>query len=108
MNYSVLYMPHVTAAIDQQAQYLCDQHASPDRVATWLEELYDLVDSLEQWPRRYPVDDVATAALETEVRRVSFGNYIIYFRVDDSQMCVSVLHFRHAAQETNQPTADDL
>ena len=104
MKYRVQYMPRVLTAIDQQVKYLLEQGVSTDRVTGWIESLFDLTDSLEQWPRRNPVAEDATARVGTEIRKIRFGDYLIFYQVDDANRCVNVMHFRHAAQETNQIT----
>ncbi|HRX84569.1 MAG TPA: type II toxin-antitoxin system RelE/ParE family toxin [Phycisphaerae bacterium] len=106
MSYRVRYMPQVIAAINLQVQYFLEQQVAPERISAWLGELYDLADSLEHFPRRHAIHEESTAAMGTEVRSVVFGNYLIFYRVDDAQRRVDVVHFRHAAQETNQ-LADD-
>jgi plasmid stabilization system protein ParE len=108
MIYQVHYMPSVTAAIDQQVVYFLEQGVSVERVTAWLADLYDLIDSIEQWPRRCPIDEAISAEVDIEIRRLVFGDYLLYLRVDDDRRCVDVVHFRHAAQETNRLTAEEL
>jgi len=92
-------MPRVIAAIDEQVTWLRDQGAGDDRIASWLNELFDLTDSLYHAPRRHPVADLETAELGFEVRRAIFGDYLVYYHIDDVRRIVDVLHFRHASRE---------
>jgi len=100
-------MPRVVEAIDQQVEYLIEQHVSSARVTEWLIKLYELTDSLSQWPRRAPMAEAESAEVGFEIRKLVFGDYLIFYRVDESRACVDVLHFRHATQERNRFT-DEL
>ncbi len=102
MSYRVRYMPRVVAAIDRQVEYLLKHYTSVERVTAWLADLYDLT----HWPHRHPIAEKASAEVGTEIRRVVFGNYLIFYRVDEARQGVDVIHFRHAAQETNRLVDD--
>lgn len=106
MNYRVRYMPRVVAAIESQTEYLISQQDSTERVSAWLRDIYDLADSLEMMPRRHAVDVGMTEAVGAETRRVVFGEYLLYYQIDDTRKHVNVVHFRHGAQVTD-PTAGD-
>lgn len=107
MTYRVEYMPRVIAAIEDQVQYLREQGASDDRITAWLTELFEITDSLYHSPRRHPVAEDETAEIGIEIRRLTFGDYLIYYHVDDDRLTVDVLHFRHGAHHTNRLTASD-
>ncbi|MCB9857515.1 MAG: type II toxin-antitoxin system RelE/ParE family toxin [Phycisphaerales bacterium] len=100
-------MPRVIAAIDDQVNWLRTQGASDDRIAGWLTDLFDLTDSLYHSPRRHPVAELESAELGIEIHRVVFGDYIIYYHVDELRRVVEVLHFRHAAREAGGLMVDD-
>lgn len=106
MTYRVRYTPRVKEAIDRQVAYLLEQQAPVDRVAAWVADLYHMADSLAQWPYRHGVAERESAEVGCEIRRMVFGRYLLFYRVDDERRCVDVVHFRHAAQETNRITDD--
>jgi plasmid stabilization system protein ParE len=101
-------MPRVVAALEQQVTWLRNQGAPEDRITGWLESLFAVIDNLYESPRLYPVAADETAEIGVEIRRVIFGDYLIYFHVDDDRGVVSVLHFRSAAHETNRITAKEV
>lgn len=41
-----------------------------------------------------------SAELGFEIRRAIFGDYLIYYHINEARHCVEVLYFRHAAHET--------
>ena len=61
--------------------------------------------SLEQWPRRFPVADAISQAKGYEVRRANYGEYAVFYRVDESRAVVELLAFRHARR---RPWADEI
>ena len=106
MTYRVEYMPQVIAAIERQVAYLREQGASDERLTAWLTELIDLTDNLYHTPRRHPTAEPESTDLGIEIRRAVFGDYLIYYHVDDEQQSVCVLHFRHAARQTGRLSGD--
>ena len=106
MTYRVEYTPRVIAALSDQVAWLREQGAPDDRVTGWLRDLFSLTDNLYESPRRHPVAIEESAELGVEIRRVVFGDYLIYYHVDDASRLVSVLHFRRAAHQTNRLTDD--
>lgn len=107
MNFQVEYMPRVIAAIDDQVAWLRAQGAGDDRITGWLTDLFDLTDGLYHAPRRHPVAELESAELGIDIHRVIFGDYLIYYHVDDARRIVEVLHFRHSAREAGGVMVDD-
>jgi len=70
------------------------------RIAT---RLLEKIESLYEWPLRFPVADLESMARGIEVRKMSFGNYIVTYRVDESAKTVEVLSFRHGAELIDGP-----
>ena len=60
-------------------------------------QLYERVLSLDDIPKRYPVDRVFTEAAGVVTRKMNFGNYLVFYQVDDDRRQVNVLAFRHGA-----------
>ncbi len=108
MTYTVKYMPSVITAINRQVDHLQNQMVSSDRIAAWLSQLFDLADSLEQLPLRHAIDHSISNAVNAQIRRVHFGNYFLFYHVDESSRRVDFVHFRHVAQETNMPPLNQL
>lgn len=98
MSFRVVIARAAEDAIAAQVEYLKQQSAPPDRVDRWLTGLFDLIDSLNELPRRFPVAEAVTAAAGFEVRRVNYADYAVFFRVNDAQALVEVIAFRHGRQ----------
>jgi plasmid stabilization system protein ParE len=98
MNYRVIYSPSVRDDLREHIQYLIDQRVSAEIVERWYSRLFDAVDSLCEMPRRNAADRVASKRYGFEVRKLSFGRYLIHYRIDDDRRLVEVLSFVHAAR----------
>ena len=53
--------------------------------------------SLDEIPKRYPVDRVFSEAVGVIARKMNFGDYLVFYEVDDERQQVNVLAFRHGA-----------
>jgi hypothetical protein len=98
MTYRVVYTEQFHEALDAQLAYFAQQGASETRVAGWLAELLDLVDSLNESPYRFAVAEPESAARGIEIRRVPFGEYLTFYLVDEARREVQLLGFRHGAR----------
>ncbi len=98
MSFRVVITREAEDAIAAQVEYLKKQSAPEDRVVRWLAGLFDLIDSLYELPRRFPVAEAVTAVAGYEVRRVNYADCGVFFRVDDAQSLVEIVAFRHGRQ----------
>ncbi|MEX2219355.1 MAG: type II toxin-antitoxin system RelE/ParE family toxin [Phycisphaerales bacterium] len=98
MSFRVIITREVEDTIDAHVVYLKEQSTPKDRLGRWLSGLFDLIDSLYEWPRRFAVAEAVSAAKGYEVRRANYGDYAIFFRVDDERQLVEVIAFRHGRQ----------
>lgn len=98
MTYRVVIPTTVLDAIDAQMAYLREQGAPPDRLDGWFMRLFDLIESLDRLPKRFPIAEAVSTATGEEVRRMNFGEYAVFFRVLDSRRIVELLAFRHGRQ----------
>jgi hypothetical protein len=57
VRYRVVYTEQFHAALDAQLTYFTEQGAPETRIANWLSELLDRVDSLNEPPHRFAVDE---------------------------------------------------
>ncbi len=97
--YRVLYTEQFHQELDEQLAYFAQQGAPETRVAGWLSELLDLVDSLSESPHRFAVAEPESAARGFELRRVTFGDYLAFYFVDEARREVQLLGFRHGARQ---------
>jgi len=106
MKYRVNISREVHRAIDAQIGYLLGQGAPRDRVDDWQIRLYDLMDSLAEMPRRFPVAELPSEELGYEVRRVNLEDYALFYRVDDAGGEVEFVVFRHGRRRPWLETDD--
>lgn len=98
MSYRVLYTDQFHEALEAQLSYFTEQATPELRVANWLNELLDLMDSLDESPKRFPVADLESSIVGLELRQVVFGNYLAFYSVNDKKREVQLLGLRHAAR----------
>lgn len=98
MKYRVLYTDQFHEALDTQVEYFPSQDEPPTRIATWINELLQLMDSLEVSPKRFPMAELESAIAGLALRKVVFGNYLAFYHVDDARREVQLLGFRHSAR----------
>ena len=70
-------------------------------IEDWFTRLFDTIDDLYEWPRRYPVDRTQTDKEGFEIRKLTFGNYLVRYRIDTDRRVVEVLSFIHGAKRRN-------
>jgi mRNA-degrading endonuclease RelE of RelBE toxin-antitoxin system len=98
MTYSVLYTAHVTAQIEKRIDSLRSQHVSEPTIERWFGRLFDAIDDLYERPRRFPVDLAESQRRGYPVRKLIFGDYIIRYRIDESNRAVYVMSFIHGSR----------
>ncbi len=98
MTYRVIYAPSFQKDIDQHIRYLIGQHVSIDRINRWYGELFERIDTLHQWPLRYPIDPIQTQAIGREIHKLNVGNYLVFYDVDQERKQVNVVAFIHGAR----------
>ena len=80
-TYAVELTEAALTAIRDQAHFIAVERCSPVNAERWLEQVWEAVDSLEQFPRRARLaeenDDV-----EYEVREIHVGGPALLFTVD--------------------------
>ena len=102
MSYRVFYTHRVIAEIAARIQRLRDDRVSEPTIAAWFTDLFDAIDDLKEMPRRFPIDAPESEARGREIRKMSFRNYIIRYRVDEADACVYVLSFMHGARRRHR------
>lgn len=98
MTYRVVYTEQFHDALAAQLRHFEKRGAPEARVANWLSELLDLVDSLSESPHRFAVAEPESAARGVALRRVTFGDYLAFYHVDEARREVQLLGFRHGAR----------
>lgn len=97
MKYRVELTDSFTRDLDQHLAYLQREKVSTYTIDRWFAKLYEQVLSLDDIPKRYPVDRVFTETSGVLTRKMNIGDYLVFYQVDDEVLEVNVLALRHAA-----------
>ena len=104
MKYAVEITDAAFEAIRAQARYISVECQAPLNASRWLEQIWDVIDGLEQMPQRHNL--APESAFKTyEVRRALAGDYLVLFTIDDDARKVWVIGFRHGSR---LPRPDEL
>ena len=98
MTYRVIYGPTFRDHLREHVQYLHDNHVSQAVMDAWYNRLFDLVDGLDEWPNRFPVDEEQSNLAGRETRKLNVGKYLVFYQVDDEAKQVHLVGFRHGAR----------
>jgi plasmid stabilization system protein ParE len=98
MTYHVVYAESFVQDLSHQVEYLLRERAALSTIDRWFTKLYQIVDSLEEWPRRYPVDPIQTEATGRETRKLIVGDYLVFYQIDEDRLQVNVVAFMHGAR----------
>lgn len=97
MTYRIELTERFIADLDAHLSYLQREKVSAYTTNRWFAKLYEKVLSLDDIPKRYPVDRVFTEVTGVVTRKMNFGDYLVFYQVDDGARQVNVLAFRHGA-----------
>jgi plasmid stabilization system protein ParE len=76
------------------------EHISLDselNAASVIAEIIEAMESLQDFPHRFPVHSGRREAAKT-VRRMPVGQYLVYFQINELNKAVSMIHVRHRAR----------
>jgi mRNA-degrading endonuclease RelE of RelBE toxin-antitoxin system len=104
MKYTVDITESAFEAILAQARYIAVECKAPLNASRWLEKVWDVIDGLENMPKRHGLAD-ESAFTSYPVRRALVGDYLVLFTVDEKTRTVRVVGFRHGSR---LPRPDDL
>ena len=80
-------------------QHIATEQEEPERAAQWLRRIFDKIDGLAKMPRRYQ-KATEDAWRDYEIRRVSIGQFILFFTIVEEAKTVWVIHAKHVRQKT--------
>jgi len=98
MSYRILYAPSFQDDVDQYLAYLISEKVAKATIEQWFTKLYDQVDGLDQWPKRFPVDPTQTEPTGRETRKMNVGDYLVFYQIDEGAHQVNIVAFMHGAQ----------
>ena len=100
MTYRVITPPGVENQILDQAFYIARD--SIDHALQWEQKLQQRIETIGELPRSNPVSEKESQAAGYEIRKLVFGDYLIFYRIDDAIDTVYILAFMHGAQRRKQ------
>jgi len=92
MRYVVIVTPEAQANIAAAFEYIAER--SPMNAARWLRDLYQQIDGLEKFPRRFG-EAREQAHVADEIRQAIFKSHRIIFTIDEASGKVNVVYLRH-------------
>ena len=98
MTYRVIYAESFLEHVETHVDYLLGERVAIDVIEGWYSRLLDRLDRLDELPKRLPVDEVQTRLTGCETRKVKFGDYLVFYQVDDERKHVNVVGFMHGAR----------
>lgn len=99
MSYKVEYSPEFRESVRSQVEYMRSQHVPAGTIDRWFTKLLSQIDTLEESPKRYPVDEIQTKAIGHTIRKMVFGDYLVFYSVFDDTRRVEIDRFMHGARD---------
>lgn len=97
MTYRVVYTEKFLERIEAHVDYLLGQGAAVHVIASWYDRLFLRLDRLDQMPHRLPVDEMQTRLTDRETRKLIYGDYLVFYQVDEARREVNLVEFQHGA-----------
>jgi plasmid stabilization system protein ParE len=102
-QYTVHFTDEAWDPIEAQVRYIAIEKQAPESASRWLARLLEEIDTLEQMPQRYGLDEYQTRTHGTDVHRMVFERtYLVFYTIDQERSRVDVISFTHGAQESGQ------
>lgn len=96
MRYAFVLPSDVELSILEHARYIARRN--PVNAGRWVEDVMEAMQGVVALPTAYPVDAFLTGRLGVTVRKISIGNYLAFYVVDDDARTVTMVRFRHGAR----------
>ena len=98
MIYRVIYTRSFRERIHAHVDYLLAEKVSNQTISNWYDQLLLLLDSLDDTPKRFPIDERMSEETGSLTRKVNYGNYLVFYMVDDEDRTVQIIEFMHGAK----------
>lgn len=97
MIHRVVYSREFIDDVESHVRYLRREGVSAHVIERWYARLYDRVDLLGSMPLRCPVDPVQTQRAGRATRKLVYGDYLVFYQVDDGSQTVNIITLTHGA-----------
>lgn len=94
-RYRVIVSPRASADLSQIYEYIALD--SPQNAATFLQTLFDAIDSLANLPARHRLIE-SRPRIKRETRAMPVSPYLIYYHILEGEGAVRVVTVRHGAR----------
>src|ERR1700722_10672572 len=99
-RYTVHFTDEAWETIQAQVRYIAIESQAPERASRWLTRLLDVIDALEELPKRHLVDQRQTQIHGKDVHRIVFERkFLVFYTIDENRRRVNVVSFRHGARQ---------
>ena len=98
MIYRVVYTERFHQRVDDHVNYLLAEHVSTETIVQWYDQLYLLLDGLDEIPKRFPVDEHVSNETGILTRKINYSNDLVFYTVDDEDRIVQIVEFIHGAR----------
>ncbi|MGB0766325.1 MAG: type II toxin-antitoxin system RelE/ParE family toxin [Phycisphaeraceae bacterium] len=98
MNYRVVYTERFQERVNNHVDYLLAERVSIETITAWYDRMYELLDSLDEIPKRFPVDEHVSNETGSLTRKLNYGKYVVLYTVDDDDRTVQIIEFIHGAR----------
>ncbi|NQU50462.1 MAG: type II toxin-antitoxin system RelE/ParE family toxin [Planctomycetes bacterium] len=99
MKYKVTFTFAIQKEIDSQIGHFINEKVPSPFIEQWLAGLLERLDSLSEFPSRCPVSNTYSSIKQFEVRRLIYGEYAPYYRINSEQRIVEILSLRHGRRK---------
>ena len=103
-HYQVVVSPKTRQQISEYAHHIAESSGSNVVAERWANQVYDVIDRLEYFPRRFGLAE-EDSYRNYAIHRLILGNYLALYAVDDEARIVRVIGFRHGKR---LPRPNDL
>jgi addiction module RelE/StbE family toxin len=94
-SYRIIYSPRVASDLHDIFDFINEQ--SPQNALTMLRKIVNAIDSLEQFPHRYP-EKMGARNRRGPTRVMPVPPYLILYRILEQQNAVRLITVRHGAR----------
>lgn len=101
MEYNVLLTEHARDDLKSIYEYIAFEHLSPDNATGIVQGILSSSKGLNTYPNRNPIyHEEPWKSLE--VRFIPYKNYIIFYKVNDNNMTVTVARIMFGGRDISQ------
>lgn len=97
MSYRVIITADVEKQVFDCALYIARDN--PDRALSWADDVFEVMRGLSDYPHASPEDPKLSRQVGRTIRRRAFGEYLIFYEVDEQAQAVVMHLFVHAKRE---------